>query len=153
MTGATGLIGRELGKALAGRGDTVDQALDDLLAPLDGGVRVLGMSTPAIGDGTLIEYRLKPIGIAIAWQTRIDDRNPPHRFIDVQVKGLYAPYKRIHDFVAMGGGTLMRDTVRYRLRAGWFGPLTSGSKIASDVELIFDYHSRKIDERFSASCQ
>lgn len=150
MTGVTGLIGRELGKALAGRGDTLEQALDDLLAPLDGGVRVLGMLTPAIGDGTLIDYRLKPIGSAIAWQTRIDDRNPPHRFIGVQAQGPCAPYNHTHDFVAMGGGTLTRDTVRYRLRAGCFGPLTGGSKIASEVELIFDYHSRKIDERFSA---
>jgi ligand-binding SRPBCC domain-containing protein len=50
----------------------------------------------------------------------------------------------------MGAGTLMRDTVRYRLPAGWLGALAGGRKVASDVERIFDYRSRKIDERFGA---
>ena len=30
----------------------------------------------------------------------------------------------------MGAGTLMRDTVRYRLHAGWFGTLAAGRKVA-----------------------
>ncbi len=44
----------------------------------------------------------------------------------------------------------MRDTVRYRLPAGWLGALAGGGKVASDVERIFDYRSRRIDERFGA---
>jgi ligand-binding SRPBCC domain-containing protein len=44
----------------------------------------------------------------------------------------------------------MRDTVRYRLPAGWLGALAGGSKVASDVERIFEHRSRKIDERFVA---
>jgi len=168
------------------RFETVERALDDLLAPLHGGVRlrvweqwlpsaaqdiwpffcdpnnleditppflafrVLGMSTPVLGAGTLIDYRLKLNGVPIAWQTRIDAWEPPHRFIDVQAKGPYALWHHTHDFIPMGGGTLMRDTVRYRLPAGWFGALAGGSKVASDVERIFDHRSRRIDERFGA---
>jgi ligand-binding SRPBCC domain-containing protein len=168
------------------RFETVEQALDDLLVPLRGGVRVLvweqwlphaaqevwpffcdahnleditppflafrvlGMSTPAIGAGTLIDYRLKLNGIPIAWQTRIDTWDPPRRFIDLQAKGPYALWHHTHDFITIGGGTLMRDTVRYRLPAGWLGALASGSKVAGDVERIFDFRSRKIDERFGA---
>ncbi len=164
----------------------VEQALDDLLAPLRGGVRervweqwlpcsaqdiwpffcdannleditppflsfrVLGQSTPVIGAGTLIDYRLKLNGIPISWQTRIDAWDPPRRFIDLQAKGPYASWHHTHDFIPMGGGTLMRDTVRYRLPAGWLGALAGGSKVASHVERIFDYRSRRIDERFGA---
>jgi uncharacterized protein len=168
------------------RFETVEQALDDLLAAMRGGVRlrvweqwlphaaqdiwpffcdannleditppllafrVLGMSTPAIGAGTLIDYRLKLNGIPIAWQTRIDTWDPPRRFIDLQAKGPYALWHHTHDFIPMGGGTLMRDTVRYRLPAGWLGAVAGGGKVADDVERIFDFRSRKIDERFGA---
>ncbi len=168
------------------RFEAVEQALDDLLAPLRGGVRmrvweqwlphaaqdiwpffcdannleditppflsfrVLGQSTPAIGTGTLIDYRLKLNGIPIRWQTRIDTWDPPRRFIDLQAKGPYSLWHHTHDFIPMGTGTMMRDTLRYRLPAGWLGALAGGGKVASDVERIFDYRSRKIDERFSA---
>jgi len=166
------------------RFEAVEQALDDLLAPMRGGVRVrvweqwlpqaaqtiwpffcdvnnleditppflsfrvLGQSTAAIGAGTLIDYRLKLNRIPIRWRTRIDTWDPPHRFIDLQAMGPYALWHHTHDFVPMGTGTLMRDTVRYRLPAGWLGALAGGRKVASEVERIFDYRSRKIDERF-----
>jgi hypothetical protein len=166
------------------RFETVEQALEDLLAPLRGGVRlrvweqwlphaaediwpffcdannledimppflafrVLGMSTPVIGAGTLIDYRLRLNGIPIAWQTRIDTWDPPRRFIDLQAKGPYALWHHTHEFIPMGGGTLMRDTVRYRLPAGWLGALAGGIKVAADVERIFDFRAHRIDERF-----
>jgi len=168
------------------RFEAVEPALDELLAPLRGGVRVgvweqwlphaaqdvwpffcdvnnleeitppllsfrvLGQSTPVIGTGTLIDYRLKLNRIPIRWQTRIDTWDPPRRFIDLQAKGPYSLWHHTHDFIPMGAGTLMRDTVRYRLPAGRLGALAVGSKVASDVERIFDYRSRKIDERFGA---
>jgi uncharacterized protein len=168
------------------RFEAVEQALDDLLAPLRGGVRmrvweqwlphaaqdiwpffcdannleditppflsfrVLGQSTPALGAGSLIDYRLELNRIPIRWQTRIDTWDPPHRFIDVQAKGPYALWHHTHDFFPLGTGTLMRDTVRYRLPAGWLGALAGGSKVASDVERIFEYRARRIDERFGA---
>jgi uncharacterized protein (TIGR01777 family) len=168
------------------RFEAVEQALDDLLAPLRGGVRmgvweqwlphaaqdiwpffcdannleditppflsfrVLGQSTPVIGAGTRIDYRLKLNGIPIAWQSRIDSWDQPRRFVDLQVKGPYSLWHHTHDFIPMGTGTLMRDTVRYRLPAGWLGAVAGGRKVASDVERIFEYRSRRIDERFGA---
>lgn len=113
--------------------------------------RVLGMSTPAIDAGTLIDYRLRLNGIPIRWQTRIDTWDPPRRFVDLQAKGPYALWHHTHDFVPMQGGTLMRDIVRYRLPAGWLGALVGGRKVDRDVERIFEFRSREIDERFGAA--
>ena len=71
--------------------------LEDITPPFLS-FRVLGQSTPAIGTGTLIDYRLKLNGIPIRWQTRIDTWDPPRRFIDLQAKGPYcavAPHARL----------------------------------------------------------
>jgi ligand-binding SRPBCC domain-containing protein len=48
----------------------------------------------------------------------------------------------------VGAGTLMRDTVRYRLPAGWLGSAIGGCKVDSDVGKIFAYRALRIDERF-----
>lgn len=115
------------------------------------GFRVLGMSTPAIGAGTLIDYRLRLSGVPFGWQTRIDAWDPPRRFVDLQAKGPYALWHHTHEFIPMAGGTLMRDTVRYRLPAGWLGGAVGGGKVDRDVGRIFAYRALKIDERFGRS--
>ena len=38
--------------------------------------------------GTLIEYRIKLNGIPFNWKTKISTWNPPHQFIDEQIKVL-----------------------------------------------------------------
>jgi uncharacterized protein (TIGR01777 family) len=110
--------------------------------------RVLGKSTPSIGEGTLIDYRLALGGIPFGWQSRIEDWAPPHRFADTQVKGPYAHWHHLHEFVPMAGGTLMRDVVRYRLPAGWLGSTLAGCKVESTVGEIFRYRADRVAERF-----
>jgi len=110
--------------------------------------RVIGQSSGEIGAGTLIDYRLRLDGIPIGWRSHIASWDPPHTFVDTQVKGPYKLWHHTHEFVPIGAGTLMRDTVRYQLHAGWLGNLAAGRKVASYVERIFDYRARKIDEMF-----
>ena len=74
--------------------------------------------------------------------------DPPRRFVDLQARGPYALWHHTHDFEPLGGGTVMRDTVRYRLPAGWLGSVAGGRLVGSWVERIFDYRARRIDERF-----
>ncbi len=112
------------------------------------GFEVLRQSTPEIGAGTLIDYRLRLNGLPLRWQTRIETWEPPRRFVDLQARGPYALWHHTHDFLPLAGGTLMRDTVRYKLPAGWLGELAGGPKVAADVERIFDFRARKVDERF-----
>jgi len=110
--------------------------------------RVLGQSSGEIGAGTLIDYRLRLDGLPINWQSRIDSWDPPHSFVDTQVKGPYRLWHHTHEFEPLGAGTLMRDTVRYQLPAGWLGTLAAGRKVSGYVDRIFDFRSRRIDELF-----
>jgi uncharacterized protein len=110
--------------------------------------RVLGMSTPVIEAGTRIDYRLRLKGVPFAWQTLIEHWEPPQRFVDTQARGPYALWHHTHEFVPQGRGTLMRDTVRYRLPLGAFGRWVAGGMVARDVERIFAYRARALQARF-----
>ncbi len=112
--------------------------------------KVLGKSTREIGEGTLIDYRLKLNGIPIDWQSRIEDWQPARRFVDTQVKGPYSYWRHAHEFIPLASGTLMRDVVRYRLPFGWLGSVVAGRKVESRVNQIFSHRSAKIAERFAA---
>jgi uncharacterized protein len=110
--------------------------------------RVLGKSTPAIGEGTLIDYRLRLNGVPLRWRSRIENWEPARRFVDMQVKGPYAYWHHAHEFIPLGSGTLMRDVVRYRLPLGWLGSVVAGWKVESQVDEIFAYRAKRIAERF-----
>jgi uncharacterized protein len=110
--------------------------------------KVLQKSTDEIGDGTLIDYRLKLNGIPMGWQSRIEHWEPPRRFVDTQVKGPYAHWRHEHEFIPLADGTLMRDVVHYRLPFGWLGSTAAGWKVESQVDQIFAYRAARIAERF-----
>ena len=111
--------------------------------------KVLGKSTPEIGEGTLIDYRLRLKGIPMGWRSRIEDWQPARRFVDTQLKGPYALWRHEHEFIPVGEGTLLRDVVRYKLPLGWLGSVVTGWKVEADVDRIFDYRATRIAERFA----
>jgi ligand-binding SRPBCC domain-containing protein len=112
--------------------------------------RVLRKSTREIGEGTLIDYRLKLNGIPMGWQSRIENWEPPRRFVDTQLKGPYAYWHHAHEFIPLGSGTLMRDVVRYRLPFGWLGSVAAGWKVEAQVDRIFSFRLTRIAERFAS---
>src|SRR5512132_2679445 len=40
----------------------------------------------AMREGALIDYRLRVHGIPLRWRTRINEWQPPHRFVDEQLR-------------------------------------------------------------------
>jgi ligand-binding SRPBCC domain-containing protein len=112
------------------------------------GFRVLRKSTPELGEGTLIDYRLSLRGIPMRWRTRIEEWRPGERFVDIQLSGPYALWHHTHVFEAKDGGTLMRDRVRFRLPLGRLGELVAGWMVRRDVRGIFGYRTKVIGELF-----
>jgi len=93
-----------------------------------------------MGVGTLIEYRLKLHRVPVRWRTRIELWEPPHRFVDVQVRGPYSLWEHTHTFEEEGPeATMIRDRVRYSIPLGPLGDLADRLLVRRDLERIFDY--------------
>ncbi len=109
---------------------------------------VVGKSTDEIQTGTLIDYKLSLHGLPFGWRTEIRDWEPNKRFVDTQLKGPYSRWYHEHDFIPLGGGTLIRDRVSYKLPLGALGDTLAGWKVTGDVKKIFDYRREVIDQKF-----
>ena len=95
--------------------------------------------------GTLITYRLRLHGIPISWLTSIQAWEPPHRFVDQQVRGPYAFWHHTHELFPSGAdGTHMRDTVRYAIGFGPFGEVAHRLLVRRDLERIFDFRQEAV---------
>lgn len=101
----------------------------------------------AMGTGTLIQYRLRLHGLPVNWLTAIQAWDPPHRFVDVQVRGPYALWHHTHLLEEHTNGTLMRDVVRYALPFGVLGSLAHAAFVRRDVEAIFAYRRDVVSRR------
>ena len=66
--------------------------------------RSLGKSTLEIGEGTLIDYRLKLNGIPMRLAKQDRDWEPARRFVDTQVKGPYPYVVLRHEFIPLAHG-------------------------------------------------
>jgi uncharacterized protein len=110
--------------------------------------KVMGKSTEKIEEGTLIDYRLSLHGIPMKWRTRIEQWQPNHKFVDVQLKGPYRKWHHTHEFIPFAGGTLLRDRVLYKLPMGWFGDTAGAWKVEGDVGRIFAFRRQQIDQMF-----
>lgn len=98
--------------------------------------------------GALIDYRLRVRGLPVSWRTRIEVWEPPHRFVDVQLKGPYKLWRHEHRFLARDGGTLCLDRVDYEVPGGVLGPVVNRLFVEGDVRTIFRYREAKLEELF-----
>ena len=111
--------------------------------------RVRSVSTPQIEPGTLIRYRLSLRGIPFGWTTQIRSWHPPHRFTDVQLSGPFALWHHTHRFEEKDGGTLISDTVRYRVPFGLLGRAIHALQVRRDVAQIFLFRQQRIGKIFN----
>jgi len=112
------------------------------------GFRILKLDPGPIHTGSQIRYRLRLHYLPVYWTTVIRSWDPPHRFVDIQTSGPYKLWHHTHRFESYNGGTKIRDVVRYALPFGILGRIVHAIKVRRDVEAIFQYRRRRIEELF-----
>lgn len=96
-------------------------------------------------DGLRIRYRLRLHGIPLKWESEIRDWDPPHEFVDVQIRGPYRYWHHRHRFMEVDDGTLVVDEVDY---APPGGRLVDRLFIRRDLKRIFSFRMRQLVELF-----
>ena len=109
--------------------------------------RVLTPAPIELREGVVIDYALRVRGVPLRWRSEITVWDPPHRFVDRQVRGPYRRWVHEHRFVSLdGGGTLVEDRVEYAVPGG---RLVHALFVKRDVQAIFAYRTAVLREMFS----
>jgi ligand-binding SRPBCC domain-containing protein len=110
--------------------------------------RIVTTAPVDMREGALIDYRLRVRGLPLRWRTRINVWQPPHRFVDEQLRGPYRQWIHEHTFVPLNGGTLARDHVRYAVPLDF---LIHRRLVLPDIEKIFRFRSEALQKLFPKS--
>jgi uncharacterized protein (TIGR01777 family) len=102
----------------------------------------------AMGQGTVIDYRIKLGPLPMPWRTVIERWEPGVCFVDAQHRGPYRCWWHEHHFRADGHRTIMEDRVYYAPPLGLLGRIANRLFIAPMLKLIFGYRRRAIRQRF-----
>ena len=118
--------------------------LEELTPPL---LRFRVVTPPPIEmtAGVEIDYRLRLHGLPLKWRSRITVWEPPHRFVDEQVRGPYRRWFHEHRFIPQDSGTLVTDYVEYDMLGGW---LADRLLVRNDLRRIFAFRRERLAEIF-----
>jgi ligand-binding SRPBCC domain-containing protein len=98
--------------------------------------------------GSVIDYRIKLMGVPFFWRTIITDWEPPYRFVDQQMRGPYVFWHHEHTFEQKEDHVLMIDRVHY-LSPGWiFEPLVDSLFVRKQLQKVWQYREKSFETLF-----
>ncbi|HEY3633282.1 MAG TPA: SRPBCC family protein [Jatrophihabitantaceae bacterium] len=85
---------------------------------------VAGVTSGILTLGDEITWRAWHFGVPWTMTSRVTEYDPPHRFVDEQVRGPFHAFRHEHLFEASADGCLMTDRVAFQAPFGIIGRLT-----------------------------
>jgi ligand-binding SRPBCC domain-containing protein len=113
-------------------------------------LRVLTTST-TLAAGAVVDYRMRWLGLPLAWRAYVREYDPPHRFVDVQVRGPWARWEHRHLFLEEGGGTWVEDRITYRPPLGVLGRVLHRVLLDRQLRDVWTYRQARLRERFAGA--
>jgi len=107
--------------------------------------RILTPRPIPMQEGATIEYVLTTHRLPVRWLTEIVEWEPGRRFVDRQVEGPFRFWQHTHAFEERQDGTMIRDTVLYRMPYGPLGAIAHRILVERDLERVFDYRRDAVD--------
>lgn len=99
--------------------------------------------------GQIIAYTVRPLlGVPLFWMTEITHVVEKQFFVDEQRVGPYAIWHHQHHFKAIPGGVEMTDLLHYKMPLGWLGDLANRLFVCRQLEEIFEFRWKKLEEMF-----
>jgi hypothetical protein len=121
------------------------------LTPPSMGFEILTPQPLAMKAGALIDYRIRLGPLPMRWRTLITEYDPPHRFVDEQLRGPYDLWHHTHTFAERDGGTVLGDRVVYALPLGPLGELVHALVVRRQLDGIFAYRFHEVAKRFGGT--
>jgi len=105
-------------------------------------VRLQGRAAAiAAGEQQTVRFQLGPV--KPRWTSEIVDVQDGASFRDVQLAGPFAKWEHTHRMNTNGGeGSVLEDSVSYRLPLGPLGALFGGSMVRRRLDRMFDYRHK-----------
>jgi ligand-binding SRPBCC domain-containing protein len=99
--------------------------------------------------GMIITYIVKPVlGIPMKWVTEISQVKDREYFVDEQRMGPYKMWHHQHKIQIISGGVLMTDIVTYIPPFGLLGVIANSLFIKKQLQHIFSYRTKAIEDKF-----
>jgi ligand-binding SRPBCC domain-containing protein len=102
--------------------------------------------------GQIIRYKVSILPfVKLHWVTEITHVKEPFYFVDEQRFGPYALWHHQHIFREVPGGVEMTDELNYAIPLGFLGRFAHLVFVGREVNRIFDYRFRVLEEFFDKS--
>ena len=99
--------------------------------------------------GQVIDYLIRLKGIKICWSSIISSYDPPHSFVDEQIRGPFSSWIHSHGFKEKNGGTIIMDQIEYSIPLKLIGRIANYIFVEKDLGYIFDYREKVIMDIFN----
>lgn len=110
--------------------------------------RVLTPAPLAMHNGAVFDYGIRLLGFPMRWTSIITHYEPPHSFVDIQLRGPYSFWHHKHSFVQREGGVEVIDEVHYDVGFAFVGNIVNALIIKHQLRLIFSHRQKVIQELF-----